>query len=82
VLPAGGSAVELDSYELCAQTTVSVSVGLVISVDCAVSTEPHRYVIIQSLDTTAEILCIADVCVYESRQSAITFFPGTLVTLH
>jgi len=52
---------------------VGVSVGKVINVDCISSTQQHRYVIVQSLDTAAEKLCIAEVCVYEGGQYTFTF---------
>jgi len=68
-LPAEGSVVETDSYSVCGTWNDVVSVGLVINVDCATSTDKHRYVIVQSLDTKAEQLCIADICVYQGGQS-------------
>jgi len=47
---------------------VGVDIGLEITIDCTSSTLQHRYVIVQSLDTLAEKLCIAEVCVYEGGQ--------------
>jgi len=47
---------------------VGVSVGKVINVDCISSTQQHRYVIVQSLDTAAEKLCIAEVSIYQGGQ--------------
>jgi len=75
VLPTAGSAVQTDSYTVCGTMNVGVTVGLVLTVTChiSVSTQQYRYVIIQSLDTSAEKLCIAEVCVSASSQYAITF---------
>jgi len=64
-LPTAGSAVFTTSYEVCGTFIGGVNIGLVITIDCASLTQQHRYVIVQSLDTAAEKLCIAEVCVYE-----------------
>ena len=71
-LPAADTAIEVDSYTECGLVSVGVEAGLVINVDCAASTEQYRYVIVQSADTSAESLCIAEVCVKEGGQYAIT----------
>jgi len=44
----------------------------VLTVNCAPSETLYQYVIIHSLDTSAEKMCIAEVCVYEPSQYAIT----------
>ena len=54
-------------------TKVSVSPGLVVSIDCSPATQRFRYVIVQSLDNTVESLCIAEVAVYEGQYANITF---------
>jgi len=64
--PAEGSPVYQD-YSLCGDRNVSSSVtlGMVITVECTPSTDTFRYVIVQSLDAgTDERLCIAEVAVY------------------
>jgi len=66
--PAKGSPVEADSYWLCAQYQGQVSVGGNITVSCGARSLPGRYVIVRSLDTTPERLCIAEVAVYASMQ--------------
>jgi len=73
-LPAAGSEVTTDDYSerVCGTKTVGVDVGLELTVDCAASTEQYQYVMIQSVDTSAEKLCIAEVCVYTTSQYAIT----------
>ena len=57
-----GTRVNLDSYTLCGAQDVIVSVGLVLTVNCGrpLST---RYIIIQSADSEAEDLCLAEVVV-------------------
>jgi len=64
VLPTEGTSVDTESYVVCGTWNNVVSIHLVISVDCAPSTEKFRYVIVQSLDTEAEKLCLAEVAVY------------------
>ena len=66
--PTAGTPVEMSSYTLCGSETVGVTVGKVVEVTCAASTEQYQYVIIQSVDTSAEELCIAEVCVNEGGQ--------------
>jgi len=63
----------MSSYPLCGSETVGVTVGKVIEVACAASTVEYQYVIIQSVDTSAEELCIAEVCVNEGGQYSVTF---------
>jgi len=65
-LPAEGSAVDLYSYTQCGSVTIGVTVGITITVSCtpAPESEKHRYVVVQSADTSAEPLCLAEVCVY------------------
>ena len=73
-LPTIGLAVDIDSYTVCGDVVVGVSVGLVLTVDCSCPAEMYQYVIIQSLDTNAEKLCIAEACVNEcDGQYAVTF---------
>jgi len=62
--PAAGSAIDPDSYTVCGSVQVGVTTGLVLDVTCSVSAI-YRYVVIQSVDTAAEKLCIAEVCVQE-----------------
>jgi len=70
-LPPTENSVRSD-YPVCAMRTVSVYSGLKLTVNCTPSDTLHQYVIIHSLDTSAEKMCIAEVCVYEPRQYAIT----------
>jgi len=74
-LPAVGSAVDTFSYTVCGTWDDVVYPGLEISVECSESSmsEKHRYVVVQSLDTSAESLCMAEVCVYEKGWCAVTF---------
>jgi len=75
VLPTAGSAVQTDSYPVCGVVEVGVTVGLVLKVTCPISIaiQQYRYVIIQSLDTSAEKLCIAEVCVDAASQYAVRY---------
>ena len=72
VVPTEGTLVNPRSYEICGSVVVPVDVGLVIDITCA-SNGPYQYVIVQSLDTNAEILCIAEVCVNEGCKYAVMF---------
>jgi len=72
-LPTAGAAVDMNSYTVCGTRIVGVTLGFEVTITCAASTELHRYVIIQSRDTSAEALCIAEVCVNAPSQYAITF---------
>ena len=67
-MPTAGSAVDRNSYPLCASVTTGVNTGWLIHIGCASSTEQYRYIIVQSVDTRAEKLCIAEVCVYAEGQ--------------
>jgi len=69
-MPTPGSAVSTDSYPLCGKKDVGVTVGQSVTVECAATSETYQYVIVQSLDTAAEQLCIAEVGVYEGGQYA------------
>ena len=73
-LPAEGSAVDTNSYTVCNSMTVGVEPGLTVSLECSPSeSEKHRYVVVQSVDTSAESLCIAEICVYGKGWCAVTF---------
>jgi len=41
-----------------------VATRAVLTINCSPSTQQFRYVIVQSLDSRAERLCIAEVAVY------------------
>ena len=66
-LPSEGRAINTDSYRVCGDLQTGVSAGQVVKVDCR-SADSCRYVIVQSLDTSAEKLCIAEACVLETSQ--------------
>jgi len=72
-LPFAGSAVSITSYPLCGTKNIGVTIGQSVTVECETSTEKYQYVIVQSIDTVAEKLCIAEVGVYEGGQYAVTF---------
>jgi len=67
-LPTANTAVDVTSYQVCGSLTVGVTVGKVVNVKCASSSVMYQYIIIQSVDTSAEKLCIAEVCVNEGGQ--------------
>jgi len=62
--PSLGSAVGTSSYTICEQARVNVTAGYVLDVRCPSLTRQFRYVIVQSLDESAEGLCLAEVAVY------------------
>ena len=64
VFPTEGSAVDTNSYTVCGTVNINATKGSVVHVDCPSFTQQFRYVIVQSLDTVAERLCIAEVAVY------------------
>ena len=66
-MPSQGTAINKGSYAVCNDLQTGVSAGLVVTVGCA-SADSCRYVIIQSLDTSAEKMCIAEACVLETGQ--------------
>ena len=65
--PSAGTAINTGWYAVCNDLMIGVTTGLVVTVGCA-NVYSCRYVIIQSLDTSAEKLCIAEVCVLETSQ--------------
>jgi len=71
VLPTEGSSVDTESYALCGMWNSGVSILLAINIKCAPSAQIFRYVIVQSLDTEAEQLCLAEVAVYTAGRRAI-----------
>jgi len=73
VFPTEGSGVNHNSYTVCGMRDVAVSPGLVINIDCSPSIQRFRYVIVQSLDSGAEILCIAEVAVYEGQYAVMYY---------
>jgi len=65
--PTEGSPVDGSSYRVCGtQQNMAVAVGLVVTVECPPSDQQFRYIIVQSLDTEAEKLCLAEVGVFEA----------------
>ena len=68
VLPTEGSAVDPNSYVVCQSVAIAVAVGLSIDIECTAITHQYRYVIVQSLDASAEKLCIAEACVNVASQ--------------
>ena len=60
-LPTEGSAVTADSYTVCGRHSGSVATTEKITVDCVATV---RYLVIRSLDTTPEQLCMAEVVVH------------------
>ena len=67
--------VDSGSYDACGSVSFSVYIGVRIYVACNPAMTA-RYVIIQSLDTSAERLCIAEVCVIEAGEYAIVIATG------
>jgi len=76
-LPADGDLVDITSYLLCgSQLNIPVQVGKVVELKCdrtVSQAAQYRYVIVQSLDTETEKLCLAEVGVYEPGQYAVAF---------
>ena len=70
--PAAGVSIDVNSYTICGSVSVGVTAGLKIDVPCTVSAA-FQYIIVQSIDPLAEELCIAEVCVNEGGQYAVTF---------
>ena len=74
-MPTAGSVVDSGSYDACGSVLIRVDIGIQINVVCWRATTA-RYVIIQSLDTSTERLCIAEACVIAGRQYAIAVVSG------
>jgi len=63
-MPTEGSAVAEDLIlSVCGELNEGVEISEVITVTCTASTDKYRYVVIQSLDTRAEKMCIAEACI-------------------
>jgi len=71
-LPTAGDPVATTSYTVCKMEMVGVTVGAEVTVTCDAPSD-QQYVIIQSIDTSAEKLCIAEACVNAPSQYAVTF---------
>ena len=75
VWPREGELVDPGSYALCGtQQNIAVAVGKVVVVECPPTDRQFRYVIVQSLDTGAEKLCLAEVGVFEAGQHSFHSF--------
>ena len=76
-LPAEGDLVDITSYPICgSQLNIPVQVSKLVELDCdrtVSEAAQYQYVIIQSLDTETERLCLAEVGVYEPGQYAVAF---------
>jgi len=68
ILLTDGSALSLDSYTLCGRYIGSVNNSIMITINCAPSSHQFRFVIIRSSDSTPEMLCLAEVAVYNESQ--------------
>lgn len=67
-LPSVGASVEPDSYTLCADASDHViAAGSTLVVACTTPVKA-QFVIVQSLDSAAEKLCLAEVAVYAAGQ--------------
>jgi len=72
-LPSVGSHVDTSSYTVCGKSSDHrVATGAVLTINCSPSTQQFRYVIVQSLDSGAGRLCIAEVAVYKGGLYAST----------
>jgi len=78
-LPTSNTAIDMNSYTVCGSVNTGVNVGLVITITCTISGQ-YQYIIVQSKDTSAEKLCLAEVCVLEPGQYAVTFIVILLIT--
>ena len=76
-LPAAGDLVDITSYPICgSQLNIAVQVGKLVELECDTTVSEaaqYQYVIIQSLDTVGEKLCLAEIGVYEPGQYAVAF---------
>jgi len=70
-LPAEGDSVDITSYPICgSQLNIAPQVSKLVELDCDATVSnasQYQYVIIQSLDTIGETLCLAEVGVYPPR---------------
>jgi len=76
-LPAEGDSVDITSYPICGeQLNVAPQVSKPVELDCDATVSnasQYQYVIIQSIDTESERLCLSEVGVYETRQYVVAF---------
>jgi len=60
------SLVDPSSYTVCGKSSSHrMATSAVFTINCSPSTQQFRYVIVQSLDSGAERLCMAEVAVYK-----------------
>ena len=71
--PRWGLAVDTSSYTICGQGRVNATAGYVLDVPCPSLTRQFRHVIVQSLDSSPESFCLAEVAVYCGSKYAVTF---------
>ena len=70
--PAVGVAIDSSSYDICGSVEdFPVSAGVVIEMECPATTAQYQYVVLQSTDSAAEKLCVAEICVYEGGQPSV-----------
>jgi len=81
-LPTVGVRFDASSYPICGtRENVVVAVGEQVTIQCPESDQQFRYVIVQSLDTEAERLCLAEVGVFEAGQYAILHMGITVLLI-
>ena len=76
-LPVTGDLVDPTSYPVCwEQLNIPVQISKLVDMECdtaVTEAAQYQYVIVQSLDSETEKLCLAEVGVYEPGQYAVAF---------
>ena len=69
--PAVDAAIAMN-YDICGSVeNYPVSASGEITIECPATTAQYQYVVVQSTDSAAEKLCIAEICVYEGGQPSV-----------
>ena len=74
VLPSPGSAVNATSYTICGTwewDIESLIPGFVIPITCLAYTQQFQYIIVQTLDSQPQQLCIAELAVHAAGKLSL-----------
>jgi len=72
VLPSPGSAVNATSYTICGTWDIELlTPGGVVEITCVAYTQQFQYIIVQTLDSQPQQLCIAELAVHAARKLSL-----------
>ena len=72
VLPSPGSAVNATSYTICGTWDIELlTPGGVVEITCVAYTQQFQYIIVQTLDSQSQQLCIAELAVHAAGKLSL-----------